>query len=76
MKSMLEKLKDSNTSDNDFLVKIGHLKTAVTAHVGQEETTVFAAIRINCSDEQQQHLATQFKAAKSKLQDQSLAKAA
>ncbi len=76
MKSMLEKLKSSTVAADDFLANIEHLKTAVTAHVGQEETTVFAAIRLNCSDEQQEHLATQFKAAKSKLQEQSLEKAA
>jgi hemerythrin superfamily protein len=76
MKSMLEKLKSSTVTADDFLANIEHLKTAVTAHVGQEETTVFAAIRLNCSDEQQEHLATQFKAAKSKLQEQSLEKVA
>jgi hypothetical protein len=42
----------------------------VMAHVRQEEDTMFAAIRSNCSDAQQEQLATQFKAAKGKLQAQ------
>lgn len=68
MKVMLEELKSSNASANDFKSRVEHLKNAVTDHVRQEESTMFAAIRDNCSDEQQQQLATQFKSAKSKLQ--------
>jgi hemerythrin superfamily protein len=70
MKVMLEDLKSSSSSATDFKAKIDRLKTAVVDHVRQEENTMFAAIRSNCSDQQQELLATQFKSAKSKLQEQ------
>jgi hemerythrin superfamily protein len=70
MKVMLADLKSSSVSADDFKSKVERLKTAVMAHVRQEENTMFAAIRSNCSDDQQEQLATQFKAAKSKLQEQ------
>jgi hemerythrin superfamily protein len=70
MKVMLENLKSSSSSADDFKYKVEQLKTAVMDHVNQEENMMFAAIRSNCSDEQQQNLATQFKAAKSQLQQQ------
>jgi hypothetical protein len=38
-------------------------------HVRQEESTMFAAIRNNCSDDQQEQMATRFKQAKSRIQD-------
>jgi hemerythrin superfamily protein len=70
MKVMLADLKSSSSSADDFKLKVDRLKTAVMAHVRQEEDTMFAAIRSNCSDAQQEQLATQFKAAKGKLQAQ------
>jgi hemerythrin superfamily protein len=70
MKVMLADLKSSNSSADDFKSKVDRLKTAVMDHVRQEENTMFAAIKSNCSDAQQEQLATQFKAAKSKLQAQ------
>jgi hemerythrin superfamily protein len=69
MKVMLEELKSSNSSDSNFKTKVDQLKNMVTDHVRQEESTLFAAIRTNLSDKQQEDLATQFKTAKSKLQD-------
>jgi hypothetical protein len=44
------------------------LKEAVMDHVRQEESTMFAAIHNNCSEIQQQQLATEFTASKKKLQ--------
>ena len=38
-------------------------------HIRQEESTMFAAIRDNMNSDQSEQLATEFKAAKSKLQD-------
>ncbi len=70
MKVMLDEIRSSNPSADDFKVKVAQLKKAVMDHVRQEESTMFAAIRSNCSDEQQERLATEFKSAKSKLQDQ------
>jgi hemerythrin superfamily protein len=70
MKVILADLKSSSSSAADFKYKVELLKTAVMDHVRQEESTMFAAIRSNCSDAQQEQLATQFKSAKSKLQAQ------
>ncbi|WP_309735896.1 hemerythrin domain-containing protein [Chamaesiphon sp. OTE_75_metabat_556] len=75
MKTMLAKIKSMNPADSTFKAKVEALKQAVTAHVRQEEDTMFAAIRNNCSDAQKEQMATQFKAAKSKLQEQAMAHA-
>jgi hemerythrin superfamily protein len=70
MKVMLADLKFLSSSAANFKSKVELLKTAVMDHVRQEESTMFAAIRSNYSDAQQEQLATQFKSAKSKLQAQ------
>ncbi|UBF25849.1 hemerythrin domain-containing protein [Kovacikia minuta CCNUW1] len=70
MKQMLNSLKSLDPSSSNFKSQLKTLKDAVMDHVRQEESTMFAAIRNNCSTEQQEQLATQFKSAKSKLQDQ------
>jgi hemerythrin superfamily protein len=75
MKTMLAEIKSMNPADSTFKAKVEALKQAVTAHVRQEEDTMFAAIRNNCSDAQKEQMATQFKAAKSKLQEQAMAHA-
>jgi hemerythrin superfamily protein len=69
MKQMLEQLKSMNPASSEFKSLVNRLKDAVMDHVRQEESTMFAAIRNNCTDEQKEQLATQFKTAKSKLQD-------
>jgi hemerythrin superfamily protein len=75
MKTMLENIKSSSPSDGDFKAKVERLKKAVTDHVRQEESEMFAAIRNNCSDDQQERMATEFKSAKSKLQQELAASA-
>jgi hemerythrin-like domain-containing protein len=42
---------------------------AVGDHIRQEESTMFAAIRNNLSSEQTEQWATEFKAAKKKIQE-------
>lgn len=69
MKQLLQQLKSMNPSDGSFKATVKRLKDIVVDHVRQEESTLFAAIRNNCSDEQSEQLATQFKTAKSKIQD-------
>jgi len=69
LKVMLEEIKSMNASDSIFKAKVERLKIAAKAHFTQEENTMFAAIRNNCSDDQCEQLATQFKSAKAKLQD-------
>jgi hemerythrin superfamily protein len=73
MKQMLEEIKAMNPSDGTFKAKVETLKKAVTDHVRQEESEMFAAIRNNCSDDQREQMATQFKTAKSKIQEQAMA---
>jgi hemerythrin superfamily protein len=68
MKVMLDSLLAMNPTAPEFKTQLQQLKAAVMDHVRQEESTMFAAIRNNCSSEQQEQLATQFKAAKSQLQ--------
>jgi hypothetical protein len=46
-----------------------------TDHIRQEESTMLAAIKTNCSTEQQEQLATQFKESKSQLQQQMMEEA-
>jgi hemerythrin superfamily protein len=73
MKVLLEELKSSSLSIDALKSKLNELKEMVMDHVRQEESTMFAAIRDNCSDAQKEQLATQFKAAKSQLQEQLVA---
>jgi hemerythrin superfamily protein len=75
MKVMLAEIKAGSPSDSDFKTKVSRLKDAVMDHVRQEESTMFAAISSNCSDDQQERMATEFKAAKSQLQDSMMAHA-
>ncbi|MBD2741747.1 hemerythrin domain-containing protein [Coleofasciculus sp. FACHB-1120] len=71
MKRMLDEIKaiDPNSAD-EFRSKIKDLMDAVGDHIRQEESTMFAAIDNNCSDEQKEQMATEFKAAKSKIQQE------
>lgn len=75
MKTMLAEIKSMNPSDSNFKAKVETLKNAVQEHVRQEEDEMFMAIRNNCSDAQREQLATKFKEAKAKLQQQMAASA-
>ena len=75
MKQILESLKSMSPAAAEFKTQVNRLKDIVMDHVRQEESTMFAAIRNNCSDEQKEQLATQFKTAKSKIQDRMAAAA-
>jgi hemerythrin superfamily protein len=75
MSAMLETLKSSNASDSNFKAKVEALKNAFTDHIRQEESTMIPAIGNNCSTEQQEQLATQFKQVKSQLQQQMMVQA-
>jgi hemerythrin superfamily protein len=69
MKRMLEEIKAINPSNMDqFKNRIRTLMDAVGDHIRQEESTMFAAIRNNLSSQQSEQLATEFKAAKTKIQ--------
>lgn len=68
MSKMLNEIRALNPSSPDFKVKIKQLKEAVNDHVRQEEDMMFAAIRKNFSEVQQEQLATQFTESKKMLQ--------
>jgi hemerythrin superfamily protein len=71
MKRMLDEIKAIDPANADeFRSKIKDLMDAVGDHIRQEESTMFAAIDKNCSDEQKEQMATEFKAAKSKIQQE------
>jgi hemerythrin superfamily protein len=73
MKQLLKQIKSISPSSSDFKAQVEKLMAAVQAHVQQEENDMFPKIRDNFSDEQQKQLATEFKTAKSKVQDQFVA---
>lgn len=76
MKQLLEQIKAMNCEDTvAFKAAIERLMVAVTAHVSEEEKDMFPLIQDSLGDEQQKQLATDFKAAKSQIQDQRLAAA-
>ena len=68
MKQWLEEIRAINPSAPEFKDRIRNLMDLVGDHIRQEESTMFAAIRNNCSSEQTEQMATQFKAAKSRIQ--------
>jgi hemerythrin superfamily protein len=65
---LLDDIKATNASSNEFKDKIRKLMDEVGDHIRQEESTMFAAIRNNFSTEQSEQLTTKFKAAKSQEQ--------
>ena len=68
MKTLLQTIKSTKPTSPRFKELVQQLKTIVTDHIRQEESTLFAAIRQNCSSDQSEQLATAFKAAKDRLQ--------
>ncbi|MEG4285057.1 hemerythrin domain-containing protein [Microcoleus sp. A006_D1] len=70
MKQMLAQIKALNPSSSDFKGQIQQLKVAVQAHVKEEENDMFPQIRRNLSEAQMEQMATQFKAAKSTIQQE------
>lgn len=69
MKRRLEEIKAIDPSSSQFKDKIRQLMDAVGDHIRQEESTMFAAIRNNLSSDESEQLATQFKAAKQRIQE-------
>ncbi|MBD2252873.1 hemerythrin domain-containing protein [Nostoc parmelioides] len=68
MKRLLDQIKAISPSAPEFKDRVRQLADIVMDHVRQEESTLFAAIRNNLSSEQTEQWATEFKAAKSKIQ--------
>jgi hemerythrin superfamily protein len=70
MKTLMQQIKAMNPASAEFKRAVNSLKDIVMDHVRQEESTMFSAIRDNCTSEQSERLATEFKAAKDRLQQQ------
>ena len=70
MKQMLDQVKAMNpTNTVEFKSAVARIMSAANAHMDDEERYVFAYIKDTFGDEQQKQLATEFKTAKSQLQD-------
>ena len=69
MKQKLDEIKSTDPSSSQFKDKIKQLMDAVGDHIRQEESTMFAAIRNNLNSQQSEQLATEFKAAKTRIQE-------
>jgi hemerythrin superfamily protein len=67
---MLDEIKAINPASPEFKAKIEQLRTAVRTHINQEEKDIFPKLRDNFSHEQQKQMASDFKTAKSKLQQE------
>jgi len=67
---MLEEIKLLSPSDPEFKATVEQLRTAVRAHIDQEESDIFPKLKNNFSDKEQKQMASEFKAVKSQLQDQ------
>lgn len=70
MKRMLDEIKSMSPSAPEFKDKVKQLMDIVGDHIRQEESTMFAAIGNNLSEQEREQLSTEFKAAKSKIQDE------
>ncbi|MGF1675398.1 MAG: hemerythrin domain-containing protein [Rivularia sp. (in: cyanobacteria)] len=68
MKVKLDEIKSTSPSSPQFKDKIKQLMDVVGDHIRQEESTMFAAIRNNLNSQQSEQLATEFKAAKTRIQ--------
>ncbi|RUR76539.1 hemerythrin domain-containing protein [Chlorogloeopsis fritschii PCC 9212] len=67
---MLDEIKAVDPASSEFKAKVEQLRTAVRTHINQEEKDIFPKLRDNFSHEQQKQMATEFKTAKSRLQEQ------
>ncbi|HEY9734644.1 MAG TPA: hemerythrin domain-containing protein [Trichocoleus sp.] len=65
---MLDAARAIDPADPTFKERVEEIRRAVRSHVDQEENDIFPKIREDLSHEQQKQLATEFKAAKQKLQ--------
>lgn len=70
MKTLLDDMKNMNSTGEQFITKLKQLKSIVGDHTRQEESTMFAAMRKNMSDADRQQMAKRFKESKQQLQSQ------
>ena len=63
-------MKASEPTAEAFQAMVKRVKDMVGDHTRQEEGTMFAAMRKNMNDSQREQMATEFKEAKKRLQNQ------
>jgi len=68
LKTVLDRMRSMQPSAPEFKQLLQQVKTMIKDHTTEEENSMFAAIRQNCSEAQQEQMATQFKEAKKQLQ--------
>lgn len=68
LKSVLNRMRSMQPSAPEFKQLLQQVKNMVKDHTTEEENSMFAAIRKNCSESQQEQMATQFKEVKKQLQ--------
>ncbi|HEY9634039.1 MAG TPA: hemerythrin domain-containing protein [Coleofasciculaceae cyanobacterium] len=72
MKQMLDQIKSMNPASNidEFKSRVKQLMDIVGDHIRQEESTMFTAIGNNLNHDQEKQMATEFKTAKSQVQQE------
>lgn len=74
MEQRLNRIKAMSPTNADaFRSEVKQLMDIVGDHIRQEESTMFAAIDKNCSDQQKEQMASEFKAAKARIQQEMMA---
>ncbi|AFZ33758.1 Hemerythrin HHE cation binding domain protein [Stanieria cyanosphaera PCC 7437] len=68
LREILDQMKSLEPDSQEFKDMLQQVKEMVGDHTRQEESTMFSAIKSNCSSQQQQQMATEFKEAKKQLQ--------
>lgn len=68
-KILLEQMKSFNPNDDEFQVKLGHLKESVMHHVQEEESEIFDAVRECMNEDELMSLGEEFQAVQPKIID-------
>ncbi|GAB4379907.1 MAG: hemerythrin domain-containing protein [Elainellaceae cyanobacterium] len=68
LEQVLNQMKSMNPTSAEFKSHLKQIKEMVGDHTRQEESTMFASMRKNLSEEQREQLATRFKEAKKQVQ--------
>jgi hemerythrin superfamily protein len=70
LEQVLNQMRSLQPTSPEFKSQLKRVKDMVGDHTRQEESTLFAAIRKNMSEDQREQMATRFKEAKKKVQTQ------
>lgn len=70
LENILNEMKNMDNTGEPFMEKLRQVKSMVGDHTRQEESTMFAAMRNNMSEQERKQMAQQFKESKQQLQSQ------